>query len=256
MKTFCRELKAGSRASAANAREGFCLRRLTLAPRAECAFTLIEIMVAIAIFSIVIAAIYSTWTLILRASQVGQRTAAQAQRQRIALRTLEDSLTCIQSFQASMKYYGFVVQNGDQPVLSFTARLPDVFPRNRKFVNPELGRDFSLRRLTFTVEPGPDAEKDLVLRQQPVLMDMDPDERQTPLVLARDVSKFTIECWDPRTLDWVDEWDTTNLIPAMVRISLALGGNPDAGNAAPERAVTRVIAIPSVTLPSVLQIGR
>ena len=71
------------------------------------AFTLVEIMVAIAIFSIVIAAIYSTWTLILRASQVGQNTAAQAQRQRIALRTIEDSLTCIQSFQASMKYYVF-----------------------------------------------------------------------------------------------------------------------------------------------------
>ena len=220
------------------------------------AFTLIEIMVAMAIFSIVIAAIYSTWTLILRASQVGQRTAAQAQRQRIALRTIEDSLTCVQSFQASMKYYGFVVQNGDQPELSFTARLPDVFPRNRKFVNPDLGLDFSLRRLTYTLEPGPDAENDLVLRQNPVLMDLDADEQHTPLVLAHDVEKFSIECWDPKALDWVDTWDTTNSIPAMVRISLTLRNHADAGNTAPALAVTRVIAIPSVTLPSVLQSGR
>jgi len=220
------------------------------------AFTLIEIMVAIAIFSVVVAAIYSTWALILRASQVGQRTAAQAQRQRIALRTLEDSLSCIQSFQASMKYYGFAVQNGADPVLSFTARLPDVFPRNRKFVNPELGRDFSLRRLTFTLEPGPDAEKDLVLRQNPVLMDMDADERQTPLVLARDVRKFSVECWDPQKFDWVDEWDASNSIPAMLRVNLVLGGGNAADSQAPERAVTRVIAIPSTTLPSVLQIGR
>jgi len=213
-------------------------------------------MVAIAIFSVVVAAIYSTWALILRASQVGQRTAAQAQRQRIALRTLEDSLSCIQSFQASMKYYGFAVQNGADPVLSFTARLPDVFPRNRKFVNPELGRDFSLRRLTFTLEPGPDAEKDLVLRQNPVLMDMDADERQTPLVLARDVRKFSVECWDPQKFDWVDEWDASNSIPAMLRVNLVLGGGNAADSQAPERAVTRVIAIPSTTLPSVLQIGR
>jgi prepilin-type N-terminal cleavage/methylation domain-containing protein len=225
-------------------------------PNSARAFTLIEIMVAIVIFSIVIAAIYSTWTLILRASQVGQNTAAKAQRQRIALRTIEDSLTCVQSFQASMKYYGFIVQNGDQSALSFTARLPDVFPRNRRFVNPDLGRDFSLRRLTFTLEPGPDLEQDLVLRQNPVLMDMDPDERQTPLVLARGVKKFTVECWDPRATDWVDEWDSTNTIPVMVRISLTLGGNADAGNAAPDLAVVRVIAIPSITLPSILQIGR
>jgi prepilin-type N-terminal cleavage/methylation domain-containing protein len=222
-------------------------------PSRRSAFTLIEIMVAMAIFSIVIAAIYSTWTLILRASQVGQKTAAQAQRQRIALRTIEDSLTCVQSFQASMSYYGFVVQNGDQSELSFTARLPDVFPRNRRFVNPDLGRDFSLRRLTFTLEPGRDSGKDLVLRQNPVLMDMDPDERQSPLVLARGVEKFAVECWDPRTMDWVEEWDSTNTIPAMVRISLTLRGNSDAGNTAPELAVVRVIAIPSITLPSGLQ---
>jgi prepilin-type N-terminal cleavage/methylation domain-containing protein len=225
-------------------------------PKFARAFTLIEIMVAIAIFSIVIAAIYSTWTLILRASQVGQNTAAQAQRQRIALRTIEDSLTCIQSFQASMKYYGFIIQNGDQPVLSFTARLPDNFPRGRKFFNPDSGLDFSLRRLTFTLEPGPNGEKNLVLRQSPVLMDMDPDELQTPLVLARDAKKFTVECWDTKAMDWVDEWDATNSIPPMVRISLATGGNADARNAAPGFAITRVIAIPSVTLPSVLQTGR
>src|SRR5208282_5066417 len=127
------------------------------------AFTLVEIMVAIVIFSIVIAAIYSTWTLILRASQVGQNTAAQAQRQRIALRTIEDSLTCIQSFQASMEYYVFTnsTQNGNQSELSFTARLPEVFPRDGKFGG------FNLRRLIFSVEPGRDSEMDLVLRQTP-----------------------------------------------------------------------------------------
>lgn len=232
------------------------LKRTFPNPNFARAFTLIEIMVAIAIFSIVIAAIYSTWTLILRASQTGQHAAAQAQRQRIALRTIEDSLTCIQSFQASMKYYFFVIQNGDQPELSFTARLPDIFPRNRKFVNPDLGLDFSLRRLIFTVEPGADGGKDLVLRQYPVLMDMDPDELQTPLVLARDVKNLTIECWDPKTMDWVDEWDTTNSIPAMVRINLALGGNAGSSGAAPELDVTRIIAIPSVMLPSNLQTGR
>jgi type II secretion system protein J len=209
------------------------------------AFTLVEIMVAMAIFSIVIAAIYSTWTLILRATQVGQNTAAQVQRERIALRTIEDSLTCVQSIQASMKYYVFTnfTQNSGQSELSFTARVPDVFPRNGRFGG------FNLRRLTFSVRSG--AENDLVLSQSPVLMDTDPDERQNPLVLARDVRKFTVECWDTHAMDWVKEWDDTNSIPALVRINLELGGG-----ATPELAVTRLVAIPSVTLPSGLQTSR
>src|SRR5208283_3966164 len=140
------------------------------------AFTLVEIMIAITIFSLVLAAIYSTWSLVLRASKAGEEAAAQVQRQRIAVRTIEDSLMCIQSFQASIQYYTFIVQNGDAPVLSFVARLPDYFPRNGRF------GDFNLRRLTFTVEAGPDSENDLVLRQSPILMDMDQDEQNFPLV--------------------------------------------------------------------------
>jgi prepilin-type N-terminal cleavage/methylation domain-containing protein len=208
------------------------------------AFTLIEIMVAIAIFSILVAAVYSTWVLIIKSSQVGQEAAAQVQRERIAIRTIEDSLTCIQSFQASMQYYVFNVTNGDQPSLSFVARLPDIFPRNGRF-------DSNLRRLTFSVEPvsgstGSDPEKDLVLRQNPILMDMDPDEQATPLMLARNVKDFVVECWDTNALDWATEWDDTNSLPPMIRVTLTLDGNT---------TITREIAVPSETLPSIVENG-
>ena len=214
------------------------------------AFTLIEIMVAIAIFGMIVAAIYSTWVLILKSSRVGQETAAQIQRQRIALRTIEDSLTCIQSFQASMQYYYFVVQNGDQPRLSFTARVPAIFPRNGRF------GDFNLRRLTFTVEAGPDSEKDLVLRQNPILMDVDQDEQSYPLVLARNVKNFAVECLDTNKGQWVTEWDDTNSIPPQVRYTLVLGGNDDFRGAAPTLGVTNVVTIQSIMMPTVVQMPR
>ncbi|MFZ0826275.1 MAG: prepilin-type N-terminal cleavage/methylation domain-containing protein [Verrucomicrobiia bacterium] len=213
-------------------------------------FTLIEIMIAFAIFGMLVAAIYSTWTLILRSKQVGNAAAAQVQRQRIAVRTLEDSLTCVQAFQASMAYYSFVVQNGDQPMLSFVARVPAIFPRNGRF------GDFNQRRLTFSLEAGPDSERDLVLRQNPILMDMDSDEQSTPLVLARNVQDFIVECWDTNALNWVDEWTDTNSIPPILRISLVLGSSADPGDKSAALAITRVIAIPSMMLPSFLQTPR
>ncbi|HXI70645.1 MAG TPA: prepilin-type N-terminal cleavage/methylation domain-containing protein [Verrucomicrobiae bacterium] len=215
------------------------------------AFTLVEVMVAIAIFALLVTAVYSTWVLLIKSSQVGQEAAAQVQRQRIAIRTLEDSLTCIQSFQASMQYYTFLVENGPQPQLSFVARVPDVFPRNGRF------GDFNLRRLTFTVEAVSDSEKDLVLRQNPILMDVDPVEQSTPLVLARNVQDFIVECWDTNQLDWVDTWDNTNALPPMVRVTLALGSNlKNTSSKAPVNAVVREIAIPSGTMPQSAQGGQ
>jgi type II secretory pathway pseudopilin PulG len=206
------------------------------------------VLIAITVFSLVMAAIYSTWLMIMRAARVGQEAAAQVQRQRVAIRTIEDSLTCIQSFQASMQYYVFDITNGDLPSLSFTARLPDDFLRNGKFGG------FNVRRVTFSVEPGTDSEKDLVLRQNPILMDMDADEQQTPLLLARNVQSFVVECWDTNAMAWDNEWDDTNSIPTMVRVSLSLGGNNNSfGGTAPVRTVTRVVSMPSQTLPSVVQ---
>jgi type II secretion system protein J len=213
------------------------------------AFTLIELMVAIMIFTLIVAAVYSTWSVILKSSQVGQSAAARVQRQRIAIRTIEDSLTCIQSVQSSMQYYYFGVTNGDQPSLSFVSRVPDIFPRNGKF------GDFNLRRVSFSVEPDANQVKNLVLRQNPILMDMDSDEQSTPLILARDVKDFVTSCWDTNTLSWDDEWDSTNSIPPMVRVTLTLNSNAGGDSASPTLAITREIAMPSETMPAVAQMG-
>jgi prepilin-type N-terminal cleavage/methylation domain-containing protein len=226
------------------------------------AFTLIEIMVSIVIFSLVIASIYATWMLIMRASQVGQTAAARAQRQRIVMGAIENSLMCVQSFQASQKYYTFIVANGDAPMLSFAACLPNVFPRSGKFINEYEGRDFNLRRVTFTLEPGTDRQNNLVLRQNPILMDMDDDEQKNPLILARDVKTFAVECWDTNQLEWVTEWDNTNAIPPMVRVSLVLGGDDAAGgnasassDADSQRTIIRAFSLPSSTMPAAVQMG-
>jgi hypothetical protein len=207
-------------------------------------------MIAMTIFCLVIAAIYSSWDLIWRATRVSQAAAARVQRQRVAIHSLEDSLTCIQSFQADMKYYSFIVSE-DPPELDFTSRLPDNFPRNGKF------GDLNVRQLQFTVETGPDSEKDLMLRQKPILLDMDEDEQKNPLVLARNVQTFKIECWDTNQAEWVTEWDNTNSIPPLIRVKLVLGGNnkDNFGNAEPTLAVTRVIAVPSQTMPAAVQVG-
>lgn len=224
--------------------------------RANCrAFTLVEIMVAIAVFSMVLGSIYSAWMLLVRSTKISKDVAAQAQRQRIALRTIEDSLMAVQSFQSSPQYYSFVVENEPSPLLSFTARVPDMFPRNGKFISPNTGMEFNLRRLTFSLQSASDGTKDLVLRQNPVLTELDEDEQQFPLVLAHSIRKFTIECWDTNKLEWADEWLDTNSIPTLLRVKLAMGGNTASGTQAPEFDVTRLFSMPSEMMPAAAQNG-
>jgi prepilin-type N-terminal cleavage/methylation domain-containing protein len=221
-------------------------------PARRSAFTLVEILLALGIFTILVAALYSTWILVIRATIVGKRTAAQLQRERVAMRAIEDSLTCIQSHQASIGYYLFNIQNGDQPLLNFTAYLPDTFPRTGEFEGstPEgVPMDYRLRRLAFFIKQGQNGEKDLVLEQNPILMDLPPAEVNTPLILARNVNDFLIECWNTNTMEWDTTWDATNMLPPLVRVTLAFGDK----NSGAGQIVTREISFPSGTMPTAVQ---
>jgi len=223
-----------------------------ISPLRRSGFTLIEIMLALGIFTILIAALYSTWILVIRATIVGKKTAAQLQRERITMRAIEDSLTCIQSHQASINYYLFNIQNGDQPYLSFTAYLPDDFPRSGEFQGwtPNGQRqDYRLRRLTFSLQQEQNGDKDLILRQNPILMDLPPAEVNSPLVLAKNVSDFLIECWDTNAMQWDTEWDATNMLPPLVRVTIAFGGENSGG----AQVITREISFPASTMPTAVQ---
>lgn len=211
------------------------------APHRPRAFTLLEIIVAIAIFGLVVAAIFSSWMAIVRGAETGKRAAAAVQRSRIAVSTLENALMSARSFAADIEYYGFVAENGDDATLSFVAKLPPSFPRSGRF------GDFDVRRVTFSLEAGPDSGNELVLRQNPLLMDMDIDEKEHPLVLAKDVKAFEMEFWDVRAGDWLDEWSQTNQLPPLVRVTLKFGAN-SAGSVQPEKEIVREIALPAITV--------
>jgi type II secretion system protein J len=202
------------------------------------AFTLVEILVAIGIFSMVLAAIYSTWTAILRASKVGLEAAAAVQRARITGRTIEETLGSVQSFALNQAYYAFVAKNGSEATLSFVSHLSPSFPRSGKFAG------LDVRRVTFSLEQGGDGSRQLVLRQNPLLMEMDKDEKNYPLVLAKNVKEFTTEFWNDRLHEWTDEWTQTNQIPVLVRVTLKLGDN--AYSTQVRQQVTRVVSLPSV----------
>jgi type II secretion system protein J len=210
--------------------------------------TLIEVLVAVAILGMVVAAIYSTWTSILRATRVGLDAAAAAQRERMTMRLFEEALASVRMFAANWPWYAFLAQNGEEASLSFVSHLPRSFPRSGKF------GDHAVRRVAFSLERGSEGDKELVLRQSPLLMDVDKDEQEHPLVLARNVKELRFEFWDAQLNDWTEEWLQTNQIPRIVKISLLLGNSSVYSiGAQPREQTTRVIMVHAVGVSAVWQ---
>lgn len=192
------------------------------------------------IFLMVVAAIFSTYTAVTKGAVAANRAAVAAQRSRVALRTIQEALAAARSFTADYEYYTFDADNGTEPYLSFVARLSPSFPRSGRFGN------FNVRRVTFSVEPGPDWGKRLVLRQNPMLMDMDEDEQSYPVVLADDVREFQMQFWDKKKTDWQDEWTETNQLPTMVKFTVQFGGGDP--QSPPQEEIIRIVALPSVAV--------
>src|SRR3954468_19248034 len=89
------------------------------------AFTLIEIMIAISIFMMVMVAIYSSWSAILRGSRVGMKAATEVQRMRIAVRALEEAIGSTVMYVENSRYYTFATDtSGSTAYVSLVARLP------------------------------------------------------------------------------------------------------------------------------------
>jgi type II secretory pathway pseudopilin PulG len=184
------------------------------------AFTLVEILLAITIFMMMMGSIMACWKAVVSGTETGERTAAMAQRARITMRELEDSLNNM-DVKANSPYYSFIADTSDPrfAALSFSARLP------REFLGSDYYGDYVMRRVTFDVEKDPNENNklNLVMSQYPVLAI--PSEQYPPkaIVLARDVSAFVLEFWSPKDNDWLTDFSKTNEVPPMIRITLGTG---------------------------------
>lgn len=198
------------------------------------AFTLIEIMVAMGIFAMVMAAIFSSWTAILRGSRISATAAREVQRTRIAMRALQEALTSAQMFADNPKYYVFYADtSGKYPYLSFVSRLPASFPGSGLFEGQ------TMRRVSFSVEKSKNGDNELLLSQYPILEATDKIAKPYTISLTSDVSFFSMEFFDARK-GWLPEWTSTNQLPKLIRVALAFGKQGRISRA-PEDVTIRVI---------------
>ena len=194
-------------------------------------FTIIEIMIAISIFTLVMVAIYSTWSAVMRGSRAAMKATTEIQRMRIATRALEESIGSAVMYVDNARYYTFATDtSGDNAYLSFVARLPASFPGSGLF------GDQQLRRVCFYVQDG-----NLMLRQAPLLEATKKIGKPYEIALAPNVSVFDMEFYDGMANKWFAEWMSTNQLPKMIRIALSF--SPNTQGRRPENITIRSIPL-------------
>ena len=203
-------------------------------------FTLIEVMVSIAIFMIVMGSVMACWRCVVNGKIVAEKAAAAAQRARIGIRTVEDALTTAELSLNHLEYYAFLTDttSGKFASLSLAARLPSEFPGSGLF------GDNVMRRVTFDVE-NVDGVNNLVMNQSPLLEALNDENTPYPITLARDVSIFMLEFWSEQDGDWAVSWEATNQLPRLIRVTLGVG-HPANNADIPYDVIVRTVAMPSL----------
>jgi hypothetical protein len=207
--------------------------------RAMQAFTLIEVVLALTLFSLIMISVVACWKAIINGKITAEAAAAAAQRARIGMKTVEDALTCAEISAANIGFYEFLNDtSGKYASFSVAARLPAAFPGSGLF------GDLAMRRVSIDVETT-NNENDLVMNQWPLLEALDQANTPYPITLARDVNVFMLEFWSPQDNDWVVSWDDTNKFPLAIRVTLGVGHSaqhPDA----PYDVIVRTVSMPAV----------
>ena len=185
----------------------------------KAAFTLVEMVVAMAIFSLILAFVYKTFFSFAQTTKASVEATTKVQRDRIALKTIEDAFSGLVYYEQNQSIYGFVVntEDYDYPSISFVSRVPPDFLGNKEFGSERL------RRITFQVEDDEDFGRSLIMYQASTLQPIDPLEVEEPSrwVLGQDLDTFLMVFWSTINSEWVYEWTETNSIPTRIKFEMA-----------------------------------
>lgn len=217
------------------------------------AFTLVELLVAIAVLSMISVLIYSTFAGMKRSKEGVQRVSDRYREGRLAMARISRELQ-----SAFISAHAPIDQSLGARKTAFigTRGTPADRVDFTAFAHLRLDRDThesDQAEISYfgSVNPSRNGTTDLVRRYSPHI-DSDPKRGGRVEVLATDIDLFDLEYLDPLTGQWTETWDTTQAIgqggrlPVQVRVILVLNGGR---RTAADRGRQTIRVVSKVALP-------
>ena len=174
-------------------------------------FTLIELLVALAIFSLAAAMAAGAFWSVTKAWSRGGEMLEQLHYGEFAMEQLVTALRSAAWFPSKPSAFGFRLE-GDTAswVTSGTAFLPPDSP----LVN-------GLHRISVSAD-SVGGERGLVVRAWPHLSEEMDENDAEPWLVAPGVEEFDCEWYDFDSDSWSRDWEETNSLPKLVRVTLKM----------------------------------
>ena len=175
------------------------------------AFTLIELLLALAIFSLAVAIAGGAFWGVTKAWTRGGELLEQLHYGEFAMEQLVTALRGAAWFPSKPSAFGFRLDGGTASwVTSGTAFLPPDSPL----------RD-GLHRLSVGVENA-GGGRGLVVRAWPHLSEDDDARDAEPWLVCPEAESFKCEWYDFDMDSWSQDWEETNSLPKLVRVTLTM----------------------------------
>jgi prepilin-type N-terminal cleavage/methylation domain-containing protein len=206
--------------------------------RSPTGFTLLEVLLAVAVLGMLITAVYSTWSAALTSWRRGSEVTDAFQRQRIVMDALTQLTQSALFFAQSAPLYAFVATTnpglGDS--ISFVTASDAYLP-------PSETISAGMRRVIISLEQDQYRRTYLAIVNEPALRPQD-DKSLAPLqahVISMDVSAFSVRYRNPQDGTWSDKWEEGQFPPSAVEYTVSFGGQD---SRFPPVVVTRAVDIP------------
>ena len=176
-------------------------------------FTLIELLVALVIFSLVAAMAAGTFWSVLKAWNRGGEMLEQLHYGEFAMEQVVTALRGAAWFPSKPEAFGFWLEDGGGKASWVTS--------GRAFLPPDSPLQNGLHRLSMTVD-AVEGERGLVVRAWPhVAEEMDENDAE-PWMACPEVERFSCEWYDFENDDWSQDWEETNSLPKLLRVTLTM----------------------------------
>jgi type II secretory pathway pseudopilin PulG len=198
-----------------------------------------EVLLAVAILSIVIAGVYSTWNASLNSWRRGTDASEVFQRQRVVMEALGELAQSTVFFATSSSLYTIITAK--HPGLGDSVSFVTA---SDAFLPPSEATAAGMRRVTISLEQDDYRRTYLAIVNQPALRREEESKDKEPLqahVISTDVSGFYVRYRNARDGTWADTWEDADTPPSAMEFTVIFGQQ---GNRVPPVVITRAVDIP------------
>ncbi len=186
------------------------------APRraSRAGFTLVELLVALAVTALAFAIVWQTFAAVTRAWRRGGQVADEIRHGDFVMDQLVSALRSAAYFPLKPDRYGLWLENrGDRDQLSWVTS-------GTAFIPPDSPLAMGVHRIMVGIEPNRDGDDAFTVRAFAHLSEeMDKDDADAWSISPR-VKGLDVRTWNAQEQRWEDEWEDTNKIPGLIEVTL------------------------------------